>query len=420
MGVIHEINRLVKSASEAKAQTAGVTNVILKRFGGKSNDLRAQWARDVARKPVKGLPDSNSQLPAPVKEKAAPETHQKDKKSDPVPEPAKLSKKADWRDMLGKAKGMMLSAKDMISSSGGDKEPKPEPVKEPTLFDDPQLKHFSDVIVPDIKKRYGDIGAKDFDDTYYKPGAFGTSVTLGNKIPWLQRLRGAGGLTREDPSGYRIDIPSKSWFSDKDRSLAILAHEFRHVQNKSLTPGANQRTQAEDDKLKAAYGIDRTAVNHFYTSMHPDLPRMAREEAAATNAEYQFKAMQNLWKSLGRAPTAEEYQKYLKDMSTIDLKELRGAFGTNLNAYDLAAQNKGKLDDLAKKKGFKDFDDMLNARYDLDKGFKDRFNAAVDSEKIFQDVKPRLNWSDEELESFRKALMEVARNGSAVSRRAYA
>ena len=107
-------------------------------------------------------------------------------------------------------------------------------------------------------------------------------------------------------------------------------------------------------------------------------------------------------------------------MSTIDLNELRGAFGKYLNGYDLAAQNKEKLDDLARKKGFKDYDDILNTRHDFDKGFKAIFNATMDSEKMFQDAKPRTNWSDEELESFRRALMEVARNGSAVSRGAYA
>ena len=94
----------------------------------------------------------------------------------------------------------------------------------------------------------------------------------------------------------------------------VLVHEFEHA----LARRAPSKiyTQEERDKLWKAYGIDEDIVRALGTGAS------WYDESAATNAEYRYGIWSDLYYLLGRAPSLEEYSKYLEDLSLDDVRRI--------------------------------------------------------------------------------------------------
>lgn len=306
------------------------------------------------------------------------------------------------------AKGLKNKASGLWHDFMGKIAPEKPKEKQPSLFEDPDIQYFSDNIVPWIKRRYG---GKGYDEEFYENGAMRDKVRNIEGMPWIPRMMGAAALTKKDGNGYKVNVttPGAGAKIDRNRALSILSHEYRHVQNKSLD-SSEGRSFGEDDKLSKAYGIDSRSVAPFYAGM-ANLDRTAREEAAATNAEYQFRAFQMIKNKLGRPPTPREFQEGLRGMTYDELKALRTGFGEHTNAYELMSQNKDLLDSRSRDKGYRSYDDLIDGATDPRGGLWEMIKSMYRLRTITpNNMTPKKEWTNEELDAFRKAMMEVAKS----------
>jgi DNA-directed RNA polymerase beta subunit len=299
------------------------------------------------------------------------------------------------------------------------------------LSDD--IKYFSGTIAPWIKDKSvishgGSAEGGPISFRYYSPD-FHKDI----KLKTLDKARNAavsGGFTssRIGPNGQQdTTITMDPGVAGKRPDL--LAHEIRHAQNLSTVLDRYNRNKYEDETLHAAYAFSPKAISLSYGGINPimgeSFDRLAREEEAATNAQYQWAAMLGMKSRLGRLPTPQEFVDQISSMSISDLRKLRNSFGNKgANIYEPMTWGYDAVNNLARKNGYKSVEDFQNSIYNrlfklYDSGMKpDEADKVIMSDPLIKsmneaskDVKAP-EWTDDDIEAFRKAIMSVARNRS--------
>jgi hypothetical protein len=182
-----------------------------------------------------------------------------------------------------------------------------------------------------IRKAFADKGFNEFQPDEYV-SHFYNSIVPG--IASSNPLTGSGS-TRIKPDFWKNGIivynPSKSnfgryhsrreyshipadviTFGGRRNEYSTLVHEMKHMQHDDAGTGINIG-QYDRDLLAKAYPFDRDYWHR--------VPNLVSAERRAVNAQHQFRAMMDLKKKLGRLPTSEEYIKHIKGMPDVELRK---------------------------------------------------------------------------------------------------
>lgn len=302
---------------------------------------------------------------------------------------------------------------------------------------DADTRHFFDKIVPYIKFHSDTAGipSVDYNVSKFFPG-FYHSVDI-RKQPLKE---GFGGFSY--PNG-KVEMYPRANSSD-------LVHELKHQQNQDgfssgilrNKPSQSGRSAEDDRLLSEAYKFIADDVRPFYPSSDDErLKRYVKAEQGATHAQHQFTIMRELKNKLGRNPTGEEFVDYVRNADVETLDSWRAYLA---NGYQARADLRNiryshylrKAEAEAKKFDFPRYIDYA-PKSEMDKYKKqpwydpDIFRRSSDDGDPFDKTtesgirggfNPRSMWIDgrskqmreqnhkQVLESYRKALMNVAKN----------
>ena len=185
------------------------------------------------------------------------------------------------------------------------------------------VKYFYDKIIPWLKQNSETAGAPwvDYDAAKFFPRFY-------NRVP----IRYDD--TPSNVSGYSFGEDGiVLGTSESGRSASTLVHELKHQQNNDtyryrknynpfnrsfgvLEAPQSGRSKADDALLKRVYGFTPEMMWEVFRIPSGVIRGYAPElaESGATNAEYQFKIMQDLSSKLGRRPTPQEFKQYVMKM----------------------------------------------------------------------------------------------------------
>lgn len=318
---------------------------------------------------------------------------------------------------------------------------------------DADTRHFFDTIVPYIKSHSDTAGTPgvDYNASKFVPGFYRSVDIRKKKLP--SNVMGASYRHR----GVRIDHSAVG-------NSSTLVHELKHQQNQDgfLDYSAWQnyipftktrfiqsgRSAADDRLLSDAYHFTQGDVGPYYPFADEDrLKIILRAEQGTTHAEHQFAIMRELKEKLGRNPTGEEFVDYVRAADLDKLNSWRREFVPNGYQYRADARNpspqycryRRTAEEEAEKLDFPRWVDFAS-KSEMDKHKQqpwynpDIFRRSTDEGDPFDKTtesgirggfNPKYKWIDGrieqmreqntksrelELESFRRALMNVAKN----------
>lgn len=307
------------------------------------------------------------------------------------------------------------------------------------------VKWFFDNIVPAIKSRGNDGVSSDqtYNKTLYTPGLY-------KKIPMFLRsvesdpgLQGGGAF---GVNGYAKPTVREFGGAPESFGQVVLAkrplngdvprtavHELKHRQNwdgdllwrwaQALNPFNKNRVwlkeqsgrSAKDDRLLSeAYGFTKADAGDFY-----------KGEQATTHAEHQFDIMRELAKSLGHLPSAAEYVDYVQNADADTLQRWRGLA---VNGYQDAADDRIRptAKDAVDLEEFPALSALMSPKQvrktrwyrlapeafepELEEGKYKYFQPKEMYRQYLNRTQRR--FTNEQLEAFRRVLLEVARNNA--------
>lgn len=318
---------------------------------------------------------------------------------------------------------------------------------------DADTRHFFDTIVPYIKSHSDTAGTPgvDYNASKFVPGFYRSVDIRKKKLP--SNMMGASSQRR----GVRIDHSAVG-------NSSTLVHELKHQQNQdgfadysawqNYIPFTKKRfiqsgrSAADDRLLSDAYHFTQGDVGPYYPFADEDrLKIILRAEQGTTHAEHQFAIMRELKEKLGRNPTGEEFVDYVRAADLDKLNSWRREFVPNGYQYRADARNpspqygqyRRTAEEEAEKLDFPRWVDFAS-KSEMDKHKQqpwynpDIFRRSTDEGDPFDKTtesgirggfNPKYKWIDgrieqmreqntksrePELESFRRALMNVAKN----------
>lgn len=298
------------------------------------------------------------------------------------------------------------------------------------------VKYFYDNIVPAIKARGNDGTSygQTYNESLYVPGFYDRVPVYSVKrehsaFPDSHAIVGyQDGSYRSslNKSGVPGRVVAIDW--EKDNAPTIV-HELKHAQNRD---GARMYRWYSPwkfyDEPSGRSGKDDMLLDDAYAFEKSDVGGMnLRQEQATTHAEHQFAIMNELAGKLGRMPTADEFVKYVTDADRDTLARWRRY---KPNGYQESADKRlempgeipeSDLQSLPESFSYASPDSIRNT--DWYRKSPDLFDPLL--KRLGPDSKGTMypreiyrsgimrrgkGFSDDKLDAFRKALLEVARN----------
>ena len=302
---------------------------------------------------------------------------------------------------------------------------------------DADTRHFFDTIVPYIKSHSETAGTPgvDYNASKFVPGFYrSVDIRIDPSLPY-RRPHTAGYSSQRE--GVRI---APGYAGDS----SVLVHELKHQQNQDAfydwnfwrtkrTPRQSGRSAADDRLLSDVYKFIPDDLSNIDEKWRK---RYMPAEQGTTHAEHQFAIMRELAKKLGRLPTGKEFTDYVRTADNGTLNDWRAYVP---NSYQARADERNPRPPymrMAEEEAEKfDFPEWIEyaSKSDMDKYKQqpwydpDIFRRSLDDGDPFDKttesgIRGRFNPKDlwiygrfeqmreRELESFRRALLNVAKN----------
>ena len=206
----------------------------------------------------------------------------------------------------------------------------------------PEVYDFYKDIAPAIRKRQLGVDElppeerKAFEEVLdvpldYEPFLYGQNGYYSGWRQWLPKWF----LPRMMLPNDHVNIAKPADKYQKSDAPRIVAHELRHALERRIPTAKGQY-----DKLNKVWGfrgVDIMPLVPMYSKA------LGEEEMATTNKEHQFEMYRELRGLLGRAPSAEEYFKYVKGLDRSQLEAKRGWH--HQNYYQIEADRKRWMDE---------------------------------------------------------------------------